>query len=115
MSTQPKRNYPKVVNQLNKALNHNAQIPTLGYIKSSTNKHLFQLTMSTRVSAHLVALDLALMHCSQKTPNFINRCDRSKENSREDFDSPKGRNNRNNYRFANRDRIDIFSWIITRK
>jgi len=37
-----KRNYLKFVNRLRKALNHNAQISTLGHIKFASNKYPFQ-------------------------------------------------------------------------
>jgi len=42
MGTSTKRNYLKFVNRLRKALNHNAQISTLGHIKFATNKYPFQ-------------------------------------------------------------------------
>ena len=42
MGTSTKRNYLKFVNRLRKALNHNAQISTLGHIKIATNKYPFQ-------------------------------------------------------------------------
>ena len=42
MGTPTKRNYLKFVNRLHNALNHNARISTLGYIKFATNKYPFQ-------------------------------------------------------------------------
>ena len=42
MGTPTKRNYLKFVNRLRKALNHNAQISTLGHIKFASNKYPFQ-------------------------------------------------------------------------
>ena len=50
--------------------------PMAGYSLAMKSGHCLtletptQLAMSTRVSAHLVALDQALMFCSQKTPQF---------------------------------------------
>ena len=42
MGTRTKRNYLKFINRLRKALNHDAQISTLGHIKFATNKYPFQ-------------------------------------------------------------------------
>ena len=42
MGTSTKRNYLKFVNRLRKALNHDAQISTLGHIKFATNEYPFQ-------------------------------------------------------------------------
>ena len=50
--------------------------PMAGYSLAMKSGHCLtletptQLAMSTRVSAHLVALDQALMYCSLKTPQF---------------------------------------------